>query len=257
LSSKYLKPDEICILSKGLNFFPTPSKFNEEQPSVDLDKFARSLRIKEYFLAKKRDFPVDGSSNWEDDNEISLPRFKKKKFKESKSSKNTHLESFIDLVKIDVQTAASTNIPTHNNLTPAEKGAIQVLKERDDIVIKPVDKGSVVVVMEKVNYLEEKNRQVTDERFYKKMDSEPTKEFSTRIIQELKFKTENSHIEKNIFDYLKPDKPKAGRFYLLPKTHKVNNPGRPIFQQLGTPQKIYPNSAISTFDFMYKRYPHI
>jgi hypothetical protein len=45
----------------------------------------------------------------------------------------TTLESFIDLVKNDVQTATSTNIPTHNNLTPAEKGALQELKERDDI----------------------------------------------------------------------------------------------------------------------------
>ena len=52
-----------------------------------------------------------------------------------KPSKNTTLESFIDSVKIDVQTAASTNIPTHNNLTPAEKGPIQELKERNDNVI--------------------------------------------------------------------------------------------------------------------------
>ena len=78
LSSKDLKPDEICILSKGLNFCPTPNKINEEQLSADLDKFARSLRIKEYFLAKERDFPVDGSSDSEDDNEIPLPRYKKK-----------------------------------------------------------------------------------------------------------------------------------------------------------------------------------
>jgi hypothetical protein len=48
-------------------------------PSADLDKFARSLRIKEYFSAKERDCPVDGSSDSEDDNEIPLPRFKKKK----------------------------------------------------------------------------------------------------------------------------------------------------------------------------------
>jgi hypothetical protein len=45
--------------------------------------------------------------------------------------------------------------------------------------------------------------------------------------------TENSHIDKNTFDYLKPDKPKSGRFYLLPKTHKVNNPGRPIVSATG------------------------
>jgi hypothetical protein len=29
--------------------------------------------------------------------------------------------------------------------------------------------------MDKVDYLEEANRQVTDERFYKKLDSDPTK----------------------------------------------------------------------------------
>ena len=73
LSSKDIKPAEIRILSKGLNFCPTPNKINEEQLSADLDKFARSLRIKEY-----RDCPVDGSSDSEDDNEIPLPRFKKK-----------------------------------------------------------------------------------------------------------------------------------------------------------------------------------
>ena len=74
---------------------------------------------------------------------IPLPRFKKKSSWIPKPIKNTTLESFIDLVKNDVQTAASMNIhvPTHNNLTPAEKGALQELKEREDIVIKLADKG--------------------------------------------------------------------------------------------------------------------
>jgi hypothetical protein len=92
------------------------------------------------FVAKERDCPVKGSSDSEDDNEIPLPRFKKKSSWIPKPSKNTTLESFIDLVKNDVQTATSTNIPTHNNLTPAEKGALQELKERDDIVIKSANR---------------------------------------------------------------------------------------------------------------------
>ena len=112
---------------------------------------------------------------------------------------------------------------------------IQELKERDDIVIKPADKGSAVVVMDKVSYLEEANRQLTDERFYKKLDSDPTEEFGTKITQELKIMKENSYIDKNTFDYLKPDKLKVGRFYLLPKIHKVNNPGRPIVSANGNP----------------------
>jgi hypothetical protein len=120
LSSKDLKPAEIRILYKGLNFCPTPNKINEEQLSADLDKFARSLRIKEYFSAKERDCPVDGSTGSEDYNEIPLPRYKKKSSWIPKPSKNTTLEFCIDLVKNDVQTT-STNIPTHDNLTPAEK----------------------------------------------------------------------------------------------------------------------------------------
>jgi hypothetical protein len=60
------------------------------------------------------------------------------------------------------------------------------LKEKDDIVIKSTDKGSAFVVMDKVDYLEEANRQLTNERFYKKLDSDPTEEFSTKITQELK-----------------------------------------------------------------------
>jgi hypothetical protein len=43
LSSKDLKADEIRILSKGLNFCPTPNKINEKQLSANLDKFATSL----------------------------------------------------------------------------------------------------------------------------------------------------------------------------------------------------------------------
>jgi hypothetical protein len=121
---------------------------------------------------------------------------------------------------------------------------------KDYFMAKERDKGSAVVVMENVDYLEEENRQLTDERFYKKLDSDPTKEFSTRITQELTIMKENSHIAKNTFDYLKPDKPKAGRFYLLPKIHNVNNPGRPIVSANGHPTEKSPNSSISTFDFM-------
>ena len=94
LSSKDLKPYEICVLSKGLNFCPTPNKINEEQLSADLDKFARSLRIKDYILAKERDFPVDGSSDSEDDNGVHLPWFKKKKFMESKTQQKYNFRIF-------------------------------------------------------------------------------------------------------------------------------------------------------------------
>jgi hypothetical protein len=168
-----------------------------------------------------------------------------------KSSKFTTLESCIDLVKNYAQTAANTQIPTHNNLTPAEKCALQELKQRDDIVIKPADKDSTFVVMDQVDFLEEANRQLTMQDVYKKLNSDPTEEFGTKLTQELKIMNETSHIDNDTFDYLKPDKPKAGRFYLLPKIHKVNNPGRSIVSANG-----HPTEKITEFvDFRLR--PHV
>jgi hypothetical protein len=42
------------------------------------------------------------------------------------------------------------------------------------MIIKPADKGSAVVVMDKTTYLQEAERQLSDCRFYEKFDSDPT-----------------------------------------------------------------------------------
>ena len=62
---------------------------------------------------------------------------------------------------------------------------------------------------------------------------------------------ENSHIDKNIFDYLKPDKPKAGPYINYLNFIKSTTPGDPLFQQIGTPQK-----KISEFVDFHLR-PHV
>ena len=43
-------------------------------------------------------------------------------------------------------------------------------------------------------------------------------------------------------EYLTPEDPKPGCFYLLPKIHKENNPGRPIVSAIG-----HPTEKISEF----------
>ena len=55
--------------------------------------------------------------------------------------------------------------------------------------------------------------------------------------------------EKNVI-YLTVDEPEAGRFYLLPKIHKAENPGRPIGSANG-----HPTEKISEFvDFHLQRH---
>jgi hypothetical protein len=75
------------------------------------------------------------------------------KFKKSnwipKPSKNTRLESVIDLIRSDIKHNVDVHIPKTDNLTQAERSALRDIQERDNIIIKPADKGSAVVVMDK------------------------------------------------------------------------------------------------------------
>jgi hypothetical protein len=50
------------------------------------------------------------------------------------------------------------------------------------------------------------------------------------------------HIDVKTMEYLTPEDPKPYRFYLLPKIHKENNPGRPIVSANG-----HPTEKISEF----------
>jgi hypothetical protein len=55
----------------------------------------------------------------------------------------------IDLIKSDIKHNVDVYFPKTDNLTQAERSALRDLQERDDIIIKPADKGSAVVVMDK------------------------------------------------------------------------------------------------------------
>ncbi|XP_063448501.1 uncharacterized protein LOC134728033 [Mytilus trossulus] len=148
------------------------------------------------------------------------------------------LEDVIDKIKSDVVHLASNKYSSFYNTSPDEKKAIQSLRNRDDIVIKPADKGSAVVIMDKANYIAEAVRQLSDERFYQKLDYDPT----SKIITALQTIYNDGHIDEDTIGYLEPENAKPGRLYLLPKIHKVNNPGRPIVSANG-----HPTEKISEF----------
>ena len=72
-------------------------------------------------------------------------------------------------------------IPNHDNIKPSERSALHSLQKREDIIIKPADKGSAVVVMDREHYSSEAERQLNDSTFYKALDHEPTHEFAKKI----------------------------------------------------------------------------
>lgn len=54
------------------------------------------------------------------------------------------------------------------NLTTEETRALTELKENKQIIIKPADKGSAVVILDREQYLEEGYRQLNDRTYYLK-----------------------------------------------------------------------------------------
>jgi tRNA/tmRNA/rRNA uracil-C5-methylase (TrmA/RlmC/RlmD family) len=72
-----------------------------------------------------------------------------------------------------------------DNLTQAERSALRDIQEIYDIIIKPADKRSAVVVMDKTTYIQEAERQLSDCRFYEKLDSDTTQDFTQKITRAL------------------------------------------------------------------------
>ena len=116
------------------------------------------LELKKYFHSKKEiseDLSTDESGIKE---VIDIPRFVKKSNWIPKPSNNTRLESVINLIKSDIKHNVDVYVPKTDNLTQAERSALRDIQERDDIIIKPADKGSAVVVMDKTTYIQEAER---------------------------------------------------------------------------------------------------
>ena len=55
-----------------------------------------------------------------------------------------------------------------SNLTKNEKIALKSLKNDPQIIIKPADKGSATVIMDRQDYLAEGNRQLSNTMHYRK-----------------------------------------------------------------------------------------
>ena len=238
ISSTVLTAEETSLLSKGLGFCPRPKDVNRLSLLQEVASFSRRLRLKERFYVDTSD--QDDSTVDNPNSPVIQTNFVKKSNWIPPPSKSLTLEAFIQAVEKDV-----TNLDTkssHDNLTANERKALQNLKNNGDIVIKPADKGSAVVVMDTQDYIAEAGRQPSNANFYIQTDTDLTKHHAKLVCQTLSKMVGNNEITEEQYNYLVPENPKAGRFYLLPKIHKEGNPGRPIISANG-----HPTEKISEF----------
>ena len=132
------------------------------------------------------------------------------------------------------------NIPIGNKPCKKSREQVKILQnlyKDKDIIIKPADKGSSIVILNTKDYIFEANRQLSNQLHYKQIPEPISPKVTQQIIDILQKLTDQKILNKQQFQYLKPpETPKIRQFYLLPKIHKERNkwtkptvpPGRPI-----------------------------
>ena len=151
--------------------------------------------------------------------------------------RNQTLEIYIKAIRGDTEKllTAAKKRRTKDNLTHEERQALKHLRRHDDIVIKPADKGSAIVVQSKVDYIHEAERQLSNSTCYRKLTKDPTPDIIREVKKAVNLMYNNETIDKWTMRYLTPNHIRTAKFYLLRKIHKPGNPGRPIVSSTGSP----------------------
>ena len=144
----------------------------------------------------------------------------------------TFVEDFTKQVNNSIQEKTTAKQKQCKNLNKHEEKALTDLMERTDILICNADKGGAVVIMDVKDYIREAERQLSDENFYKKIPNNPTSLHAELVNNAIDHLKNRNLIPEKVAQGLKVSNPRTPLFYLLPKIHKENNPGRPVISSI-------------------------
>ena len=251
LSSFPLTKQHYALLSRGLKFCPTPPAPNPGEQREDMDKLHRRVRQISFYDTISTDLNASANTSVRfappptpvdlGDNLMSLTPFKHRKFKIKSTGRGPTgpptLEAMITSNEQDYNKCPTLIHDKRSNLTPLERSAIKELINNHDIIIKPADKGAAVVVMNREDYLKEGYRQLSDVKFYRVLNEDPTERHRIEVNNMLEDMKQNGEIDETTQLYLSNKACRTSEFYMLPKIHKGQTPcpGRPIISANGSP----------------------
>ncbi|XP_075526232.1 uncharacterized protein LOC142557893 [Dermacentor variabilis] len=113
--------------------------------------------------------------------------------------------------------------------SPAEKQAVEGLRNNDSIAILPADKGNAIVLLDRSDYNEKMKDLLSDEDTYVAIQKDPTVNLQTKLQKLLSkvFKFVPPQ-QKHLYHRLLCTNGSAPAIYGLPKVHKPGVPLRPI-----------------------------
>ena len=219
LSDHILPDDEKVLLCRGLTFCPQPSKRDDVLKHRDTLLFNRCLRIQHWF----KDSPTINNDPFCTPTGWTPP-----------VGKSPTLDTYINVITNEIL-HYNTAPPSSKNITNKELLALKGLINNPNIIIKRADKGGAIVLLNKADYIDEGLRQLGDINFYRRINRDPTNITCTQIQKFLHFLKDRQLIPNEHISFLTPKNSRTPVFYLLPKIHKANNPGRPIVSACDSP----------------------
>ena len=123
-------------------------------------------------------------------------------------------------------------VKTPSILNSKLRQAAKNLRENENIVIRKADKASIYVVLDKKDYLNKINNILSDSTKFIKLQKDPTNNLkikANKLISTNNAAQNMLKLSKIVGDY------QPGYIYGNVKTHKNNNPLRPIISQVLTP----------------------
>ena len=170
LSSYDLTPAEISLLSKSLNFCPTPATGDLLDLEVNLRDFVRLLTLRDNFALSNDSIPdylvrKTGETMPSDSKDM---LFNGVIFNILKLSEN------LEKLPVDIDAAKP-------NITREERQALQTLKNNRNIIIKKADKGGGIVIMDTSYYVDKVNECLSNPKLYKKCDIKAVKTAMNKV----------------------------------------------------------------------------
>ena len=115
------------------------------------------------------------------------------------------------------------------------------LSIRDNIKITKADKCGAIVIIDVDNYINEANQQINNKEFYKEISNDPTEMKVNNVIKDQKIATK-----------LEVQEAKTPVFYMFPKIHKPDNPGRPMISSVNCHRASLSQVSITIYNLMSK-----
>ncbi|KAK5640242.1 hypothetical protein RI129_011053 [Pyrocoelia pectoralis] len=137
-----------------------------------------------------------------------------------------------DEIRLDIANILKKARPPAQNVTKKELNALKELKNNNDVLILPADKGNATVIVNNNDY-HQKMITLLNSSEYKTSNTDPTTYLEKKTISLIKSTSLSDKVKQELIPREKSSR--IPKIYGLPKIHKENWPLRPIVSAFNSP----------------------